>query len=171
MTKLGFFTVIAFAAASCAAPENTTTADTVASAGKPGAAVSFSHALQAPVGPGGNGVLTLSIGEKYDTGAMEISAASDGLDLAAASRAKNILLDGASSHRWDIYFSAPTAGVYYINFTATVMDLNGVSATRSYAAAVQVGDATAAAKPDTPAVLDADGEPVMIMEAEETVEE
>ncbi len=171
MTRLGLFTVIAIAATACAAPENTTAADHGASAGKPGASVSFSHTLQAPIAPGGNGVLALSIVENYDAGAMEISAASDGLDLAASSQSTSLSLDGASPHRWDVFFSAPAAGVFYVDFAATVTDRNGVAATRSYSAAVQVGDVTALAKPDAPVTLDAQGEPVMIMEADETVEE
>ena len=171
MIKTGLFIFIACAAASCTAPETKTTTESVESVGKPGAALSFSHALQAPVTPGGSGVLELTIDEAYNEGALEMSAAASGLDLASASQALSLSLDGASSHRWDVFFTAPNAGVYYIDFAATVTDGNGVSSSRSYSAAVQIGDGAALAKPDANVVLDADGNPVMIMEAEETVEE
>ncbi len=166
----GLCVVVAAAAASCAAPETTTTAHPAPS-GKPGASVSFSHALRAPVAPDGDGVLELTITEQYDAGTLQITAASDGLDLAAASRSTTLSMDGAAQHRWDVYFNAPAGGVYYIDFVVTVEDANGAGATRSYSAAIQVGDNAARAKPDAPMALDAEGDPVVVMEAEETIDE
>ncbi len=162
--------LIVFAAASCAAQERAATADPKP-AGKPGASVSFTHTLRAPVEPGGGGVLELTIDEGYDAGAMEITATSDGLDLAATSRSMTASMNGASRHQWDVYFDAPAGGVFYIDFAATVEAVEGAAAMRSYSASVQVGDGGALAKPNTAATLDAEGDPVVIMEAEETTED
>lgn len=162
--------LLAFTAAACAAPENIE-ADAHHSLGKPGAAIAFSHALQSPVSPGDAGVLTLSINERYDDGQMAITAASSGLDLAEASQSTTLSLVGASPHQWDVFFDAPSGGVYYIDFTAAVTDPNGVTSSRSYSAAVQIGDGATLSKPDANVARDADGNPVMIMEAEETVDE
>ncbi len=162
--------VTAFAGATVAAPGAAATAHPAPTI-KPGAAVSFSHALRAPVEPNGAGVIELTINEEYETGAIQLVATSDGLDLATASRSTTISMDGASQHRWDVYFDAPAGGVYYIDFAATVEDAGG-SATRSYSVAVQVGDQAAFAKPQADDVaLDAAGNAVVIMEAEETISE
>lgn len=191
MIKTGLFIFIACAGASCSAPEIKTTTKSaqsenvesksveaghlasghVESEGKPGAAVSFSHALKGAVAPQGAGVLTLSIDKRLDSGRIAITATADGLDLAASSRATTFSLEGPSPHLWDVFFDAPDAGVYYIDFAATVTDERGGVSTRSYSAAVQVGAAAALSKPDADVALDGDGNPVMIMEAEESVEE
>lgn len=162
--------LVTLTAAACAAPENTA-ADAHQSLGKPGAAIGFSHTLQSPVSPGGAGVLTLSINERYDAGQLAISVASSGLDLATASQSTTLSLSGASPHQWDVFFDAPDSGVYYIDFTAAVTDANGVTSSRSYSAAVQIGDGATLSKPDANVARDADGNPVMIMEAEETIDE
>ncbi len=160
------------AAAACAAPE--TSSDTQQSQIKdvePGASVSFAHILRSPVAPGGNGVLELTVNENYAAGTMEIVAVSDGLDLAAASRSMTVSMAGADEHRWDVYFDAPNGGVHYIDFSVTATDENDVTASRAHSAAVNIGDGAVLAKPDAPIVIDADGEAVILMNAEETIEE
>jgi|GEM_PF-6530360 len=165
------------AAASCAAPENdpAVSSDHHQHHGrqtvKPGASVTFAHELRNPVDPGGSGVLELTIDEGYGDGAMTLTAASDALNLAAASQSTTKSLADGSRQRWDIFFDAPAGGVHYIDVTATVTDENGVTTSRAYSAAVKVGDGAVLAKPDSPVVFDAEGEPVMIMQAEESIEE
>ena len=159
------------AAAACAAPESSSDTQSHIKTAKPGASVSFSHTLRSSVAPGESGVLELTIDENYAGGSMEIIAASDGLDLAAASRSLSVSMAGADQHRWDVYFDAPNGGVHYIDFSVTATDENGVAASRAYSAAVSVGDGAVLAKPDAPIVIDADGEPVVIMSADETIEE
>ena len=166
-----FVIAAASVAASCAAPEETKREANVTTV-KPGANVGFSHALRAPVSPGGAGVLELVIDEKYDSGAMRVSASSTTLDLASASSERTIALNGQSSHRWDIFFKAGEAGVHYIDVMAVVEGDNGASATRSYSADVVVGDSkTVAAKSKASMATDASGEPMVVMEAEETTDE
>lgn len=177
MAKRMIFPACAFLAmaAACAAPESAADAETKKtepfSTVKPGAAVSFSHSLRAPVDPGGDGVLLLTIRETYDNGAMLLEASSEGLELAGASRSKTLSMDAGDTHQWDLYFDASDGGVYYIDIVAIVDDGNGGGSTRSYSAAIQVGDDATVAKPSADVIRDAAGVPVVVMEAEETVED
>ncbi len=160
--------------AACAAPENTATETTKASpvlTAKPGAALSFSHSLRAPVDPGGDGVLQLTIRENYTGGAMLLEASSQDLKLADTSRSKSLSMDGGDTHNWDIYFDAGAGGVYYVDVTAAVDDGNGNFSSRSYSAAVQVGDEASFEKTSADVARDAEGAAVVVMEAEETIED
>lgn len=165
------------AAASCAASENDSAASSeqhqhpAHQTVKPGASVTFAHELRDAVDPGGSGVLELTIDEGYGAGELTLTAASGGLALAASSQSTTRTLANGSRHSWDIFFDAPAGGVHYIDVTATVTDENGVTTSRAYSAAVKVGDGAGLAKPDSPVVFDAEGEPVMIMQAEESIDE
>ena len=139
--------------------------------GKPGAGVSFGHSLRAPVQPGGDGVLQLTINEIYKNGELRLEASSESLDLAVASRSKALSMDGGAAHQWDLYFDAPDAGVYYIDITATVNDGAGAVMTRSYSAAVKVGEGAALAKTSADVTRDTAGVPINVMQAEETIGE
>ena len=176
MAKRLIFSACVFSAiiAACAAPEDAATETKKTepfSTVKPGAAVSFSHSLRASVEPGGDGVLQLTIRENYASGAMRLEASSEGLELAGASRSKTLSMDSGDAHNWDLYFDAPADGVYYIDIAAAVDDGNGNISTRSYSAAIQVGDDASVAKTSADVIRDAAGVPVVVMEAEETVED
>ncbi len=177
------FVALATAAASCAGQENdrpdATSADTLNAKNevvphlKSGAAVRFNHEMRAAVDAGEDGVVELIIDERYDEGRLDIEAvATGGVSLSASSASTSMALAGTSRHIWDIYFTAEDNGVHYIDVRATVTVAGDVVGSRSYSVPVKVGNAAApSAKSSAKVDRDADGNPIIIMEAEETGDE
>ncbi len=136
---------------------------------KPGAAVDVTAVQRAAVDPGETGVLEVTFAESYADGTMTVTATgSEGLEILPPEPATTMAMRDKSAHRWDVSFRAGAAGVYYVDFTITASERGGAPEMRSHSERVTVGDGTAAGKPATQATT-IDGEPVVIMEAEETV--
>jgi hypothetical protein len=136
---------------------------------KVGAAVDVSHAQAGAVDPGAVGVASFTMTEPYDGGTMTVTAAgSSGLELIPPAPSTTVSLATGNSHRWDVSFRAQNAGAYYIDLTISVTSPNGTVEMRSYSARVDVGSGgatqKAVVKTDT-----IDGEPVVVMDAQETV--
>ncbi|MEM8771274.1 MAG: hypothetical protein AAGD92_06470 [Pseudomonadota bacterium] len=141
---------------------------------KPGAAVTFKHALRDKVSPNGAGVITLTVDNAYGEGTLSLEAKSaKGLRLATRSQSTQFDMSGAKSQEWDIYFNAGDAGVYYIDVGATVIRANSVVGVRNYSIRVDVGANPTLRKPATGMRLqqNASGDAVVVMEAVETIEE
>lgn len=142
------------------------------SPGKPQAALALSHSLREAVMPGESGVVTISIEDAYDAGEVVLTAsATDGLTLSANSSQASFTMAGAATNVWDIFFNAGAAGTHYIDIHAVVTGVEGAS-TLSYSVPVSVGTTISATKPSNPdMVTTADGKNIIMMEAEETIEE
>lgn len=142
--------------------------------GKPGASVEFTHKLRAPVSAGAAGTIDFTISENYEAGALWLQATGDnGLTIISGGKPARYEMYSTSSHRWTVTFSVANDGVYYVNVLATV-EPDGLSkSTRAYAVRIEVGDVsgiTTSAK-NGEVSQSPDGEAVIILEAEETIEE
>lgn len=138
---------------------------------KPGAAVDISAVQRAAVDPGEIGVLEVTFAESYAGGTMTVTATgSEGLEILPPEPRTTMAMGDLKDHRWDISFRAAAPGVYYIDLSIAASEAGGAPEMRSHSVRVTVGDAAAAAKPAAPATT-IDGEPVVIMEAEETVKD
>lgn len=136
---------------------------------KVGAAVDVSHQQAGAVDPGSVGVVAFTMNEPYDSGTMAVVAAgSAGLDLVPPSPSTTIALGAGASHQWDVSFRAATAGAYYIDLSIKVTSPTGTTEMRSYSARVDVGAGGAAQKADVKTEI-VNGEPVVVMDAEESV--
>jgi hypothetical protein len=127
--------------------------------------------LRAAVDPGDSGVVELVIEENYDDGRLDIEAiATQGLSLSSTSTSMS--LSGATRHVWDVFFTAGNEdGVHYIDIMATVSNAGEIVASRAYSVPVKVGASARAAKSSIDVERDTDGTPVVVMEAEETIED
>ncbi len=138
---------------------------------KPGAAVEVTAAQRAAVDPGEIGVLEVTFAESYAGGSMTVTATgSEGLEVLPPEPRTTMAMGDKKDHRWDISFRAAAAGVYYVDLSIAAAEAGGAPEMRSHSVRVTVGDVPAAAKPATQATT-IDGEPVVIMEAEETVQD
>jgi hypothetical protein len=136
---------------------------------KVGAAVDVSHQQTGAVDPGSVGVVTFTMNEPYDGGTMAVVAAgSAGLDLVPPSPSTTIAIGAGASHQWDVSFRAATAGVYYIDLSIKVTSPTGATEMRSYSARVDVGAGGGAQKAGAKTGI-VNGEPVVVMDAEESV--
>lgn len=143
---------------------------------KPGAAAQFSHVVKQAAKAGGRGVLEVTLDERYAEGWISVSVtASPGLVLTPVNQDKTFEMTGAGPHVFDIYFRAEAPGAHYLNFIAQTDEASGLSAPRSYSAAIPVkgdGGAPAASKSAAPAFgVSETGETLIMMEAEETIEQ
>lgn len=136
---------------------------------KVGAAVDVSHRQTGAVDPGSVGVVAFTMNEPYDSGTMAVVAAgSAGLELVPPSPSTTVALGAGASHQWDVSFRAAAAGSYYIDLSIKVTLPNGASEMRSYSARVDVGAGGAAQKANVKTEI-VNGEPVVVMDAQETV--
>lgn len=139
---------------------------------KPGADVQIRSDLREPVAPGGSGALNVSFTEQYRMGNMHVRATpSEGLELITTIDEADFDMTLGDIHDWTVYFSAPEAGKHYINFSVKVDTPLGPQ-TRSSAAIIQVGkpgEGTVASKSSVTVETDAEGKPVIMMQAEETI--
>ena len=137
------------------------------------AAVEFSHDVTAAAGPGGTGTLTLKVIEGYAAGTLTLETyGDDALSVFGADTAKTLDMSSGDVHEWTVSYIAQADGVYYANVRATAEPVDGPTMSRAYAARLEIGDTNKAQKVEVPGILetDADGETMIIMEAEETIE-
>ncbi|MEO0981723.1 MAG: hypothetical protein AAFX03_03620 [Pseudomonadota bacterium] len=142
---------------------------------KPGASVTFSHEAPARVAVGETGTVTITVEEAYESGSLFLQASGDdGLTvIAGGDGSARYSMALQSTHEWTVTFSAEADGVYYLNVLATAEPDDRPSASRAYAARVVVGDpavAVAARQKNGKPGLDAGGAPVVVLEADETIE-
>ena len=141
---------------------------------KPGASVTFSHDLIEAVEVGANGAVTLTINEGYPDGTLRLEASGqDGLEVFGAETSATKDMSLGTTHQWRIDFRGDADGVHYLNVLATAEPTGGITESRAYAVRVNVGDwktAQAAVQSATAPEMMLDGEPAVIMEAEETIE-
>lgn len=162
------------AASSCASekpPQDSAAAPASQSAKtvKPGAGVEVSHSQRGAVAPGAIGVAEFSFVESYADGSMSVEAkGSEGLEIIPSQARAIMPMGDRTDHRWDVSFRAASAGVYYVDLMIAATMGGGEVETRSYSARVVVGDPGSAAKPAAQTEM-IDGEPVVVMEADETV--
>lgn len=138
---------------------------------KPGAAVEISAAQRAAVDPGEVGVVEFTFAESYAGGSMTVTATgSEGLEILPPAPKATMAMGDKRDHKWDVSFRAAAAGVYYVDLLIMAAEAGGAPETRSYSARVAVGASAASAKPADQSTT-IDGEPVVIMEAAETVDD
>ena len=176
--SLGAVAAIALFAAGCAQPSATSSSvaenETRVSAGKPGASVQFTHKLRAPVSAGETGTIDFTVTENYDGGGLWLEATGDaGLNVLSGGASSRYEMYSVSKHNWSVSFSADNDGIYYLNVLATVEPDGGSKSSRAYAVRIPVGDVSSVAsdKPNGELSQSPEGDPVVILEAEETIEE
>ncbi len=155
-----------------AAVADKTTPEPVIATIKPGAGVTFSHKLRAPVQAGESGVVDLTIEEAYATGILKLeTSGTDGLNVFGSSVSARESMADRQTHSWSLNYQAEADGVYYLNVLATVESDNQPGSARAYAIRIEVGDISKAAPDDkvTPPTQLPSGETAIIMEAEETI--
>lgn len=139
---------------------------------KPGPAVRIETELREAVVPGGTGALNVTLTEGYRAGTLIVRAStSDGLTLITTNNETSFDLASGNSHDWTVFFDAPEAGRHYVNFYVRVETPFGALSRKS-AAIVQVGKDTgntASAKSVAPVETNADGDLIVVMEAQETI--
>lgn len=140
---------------------------------KPGASVTFSHEVSGPLDAGDTGSVTLTVNEGYPVGILHLQATGDpGIAVFGAEASIQKDMSDVTTHSWRVDFEAETDGVHYINVMATVEMDGGLQASRAYAVRVEVGDwqsVQAKVQAASPVELQSDGEPAVILEAEETI--
>ena len=138
---------------------------------KPGAAVSFSHSDLETVSIGQNGRVTVEIREGYENGTLLVEASgSDGLDVFGAQATSRFDMAEAGPHLMELSYAADADGLYRINIMASAAPETGIAMSRAYAIRVQVGKGGArVSKPAGERAVDAEGNPVVRMRAEETI--
>lgn len=141
---------------------------------KPGASVTFSHEAPDKLQIGDNGVVILTVNEGYPVGTLHLQASADaGLAVFGAEASTTKDMAAGTSHSWRVDFAAEADGVHYINVLARVEVEDGFQESRAYAVRVEVGDwqaAQAKAQATGGVEIQADGEPAVILQAEETIE-
>ena len=183
LRNYGLSIIAAAVLAACTAPADEQTQTTTAQAPatmeapefatvKPGAAVAFSHRLPSLIKVGDWVDAELIVREAYRQGTLRVEIRADeGLQVAPASALMRVDMAGRSTHSWPVRFQATADGVYYLHVFAEVEDAGEISNRRSYAIRVPVGDVTVNQKPAAKMGETDTGQTVVIMEAEETIEE
>jgi hypothetical protein len=119
---------------------------------KTGAALDFSHRMQASIKENSSNSVTLNIAHSYSGENLLLTASSDdGLKLAAKST--NMSLAKGQNATWTIPFTTTTNGLYYINIMGTVKGADGNTQFRAYAVRVEVGDQSGVKKPASKEVI------------------
>lgn len=169
---------VAIFTAGCAQPSASSSAVTEsepkAVTGKPGPSVQFSHKLRAPVSAGETGTIDFTIDENYEGGGLWLQATGDaGLNVLNGAAPVRYEMYSISKHNWSVAFSADSDGVFYLNVLATVEPDGGAKSSRAYAVRIAVGDVSAAAPGKTNGAMSQspEGDPEIILEAEETIKE
>ena len=139
---------------------------------KPGPNVRVSTELREPVTPGGVGTLNVTLEENYGGGILNVSAkTSDGMSLIGTNDKTSFNMASGNAHEWTVSFDAPEAGLHYVNFHVQIETPFG-NLSRKSAAVIQVGkglDVATASKSVGPVETNAEGKPVIIMQAQETI--
>lgn len=141
---------------------------------KPGASVTFHADDIAMIGTGVTGTVTLTVHEGYPSGTLSLTASGDpGLSVFGTETEKQVNMSGQTSHTWRLNYSAETDGAYYIHLFAMAEPGDGTSISRSSAVLVKVGNweaVEASAEAASNKMTLSDGEPAIMMDAEETIE-
>ena len=141
---------------------------------KPGGAFEFSYEISRRAGVDETGTVSLTITETYDEGTLLLEAsAQGGLEIFPASSTAQFPMNGADAHVWDIFYTPQQEGVFYIDVMARGESASNLLGARTYAIRIDVGNQAAAQKPDDGRTVEMseDGKPLIIMEAEETIED
>lgn len=143
--------------------------------GKPGASVQFSHKLRAPASAGTTGTIDFTVSENYDAGGLWLQATGDnGLNIVSGAGPNRYDMYSISTHQWSVAFSAANDGVYYVNVLATVEPDGQPKSSRAYAVRVEVGDVsgiTTSSQKNGQLSQSPDGDPEIILEADEEIDE
>lgn len=153
---------------SAASPETPTQA-TAPKTVKTGAAIEFSHKLDAAsLQSGGQGRATLIVREAYQEGLLTIAfSATPGVELHASSRAATIALDGADAHEVEIGFTLLAEGANYIDVVAMIDGAGG----RTYSIPLRAPGAGPSEKLKLPVEsAAAPSDATIVMPAVETIE-
>jgi len=165
--------VVAEVSETAAAPSKEVKLGPAISTVKPGASVTFSHDLSGKVAAGENGAVTVTVNEGYPSGTLHLKATGDpGLSVFGAEVTAQKDMSLGTTHTWRLDYAAENDGLYYINVLAQVEMADGLQESRAYAIRVEVGDwqaAQAKVQAANPVEMQADGEPAVILEAEETI--
>ena len=141
---------------------------------KPAPPLSFSHEMSDLVGAGETGTVTFTVNEGYPFGTLILEAkGGDGLDVFGASVTTSQDMSNTTTHLWQVNYTAVEDGLYRLHVTATANVDEAVSDARAYAVEVKVGNwQSAASKTTAKATMEmqSDGEPAVILEAEETID-
>lgn len=136
---------------------------------KPGAAMAFSHVLNAPARVGDVGTAVVTVSEDYDSGSLRLTArAGEGLELVSSENLTTLAMAGTGKHVVNIRFRALSEGVHYLNLIGEASDSTGQNSSRAFSMRVQIGKATA--KAANPALAkDGKGGSIILMPATETI--
>lgn len=134
---------------------------------KPGAAVSITHAFQGEPEAGVSGAVDLTILENYGPGLLELTATgTDGLTVFEPTARKSVSMGSSERHMWTIGFEPEAEGEHFLNITAVAQPDGLPVESRAFAIRVQVGET---APRQSKAVLDATGDAVVVMDAQEEI--
>ncbi|MEO0882573.1 MAG: hypothetical protein AAFY34_07535 [Pseudomonadota bacterium] len=138
------------------------------STAKPGANVTFTTELREPLSPGDAGALEITMTEGHRSGTMRVKAkAGEGLELFTTIDEATFDLSEGDTHTWTVFFDTEDPGKFYINLQARVETPIGPLG-RSYAAPIIVGTPEPKSINTTSQSV-SDNEPVVVMEAVETI--
>lgn len=141
---------------------------------KPGAAIGLSAEVPKDLSAGNTGTAFITLNEGYPSGTLTLTAtAKSGLSLSGESETVEFDMASGATHTWRLTFATETDGVHYLNIMATADPKSGQPQSRAHSIRVEVGDwAAAKAKLDAQKSIETgpDGERVVILEAEETID-
>lgn len=140
---------------------------------KPGAGVIVDATTTDTLQAGENGATFVSIFEPYSEGTLLLtSTGSEGLSVFGAETTAQIDMSLEGPHEVRLDYSADIDGVYYINMVATTIFIDGREDSRAHAIRVEVGDwqNTSEASRSSDTEVSPDGEAMVVMDAEETIE-
>ncbi len=140
---------------------------------KPGAAIEIRGEADQKVAAGQNGQIKLKMIEGYDSGTVEtVATASEGLEVFGAQVSTRFNASGAAAHEWAVSYQAETDGVYYVHIHAAATPESGPALSRVQSFRVEIGDGGLGKSMKTNGDLSRsnDGEAVVVMEANETID-
>lgn len=139
---------------------------------KPGAQVRISGELREALNPGDAGAVEVTVREAYDSGTLTLRATtSDGMSILTTNDEIRFDMAGTDTHTWTVYFDTEQEGRFYVNILADVETAFEASS-RAGAIAVQVGKGAGSGPALSKGMelgTDERGEPVIMMQAEETI--
>ncbi|WP_298912891.1 hypothetical protein [uncultured Algimonas sp.] len=138
---------------------------------KLGAPVAFAHTVDGDFSVGTYTDIVVSVSENAGTGAMDLSASgTDDLDVLGSTASLTIGDLGADDPTaWRIAVRPNADGVHYLNLFAQVRGGAEDGLTRAHSIRIDLGGGSAAQTDNKVTVMD--GQRVVVMEAEETIEQ
>lgn len=140
---------------------------------KPGAGVIINATTLDALQAGETGTALVSISEPFSEGTLVLtSSGSDGLTVFGAETTARLDMSFEGPHEVRLDYAAGIDGIYFINMVATTISADGNEDSRAHAIRVEVGDWETAAKSSQGVAVEMspDGESMIMMEAEETIE-